>query len=97
MVTADMQKVPIQPSPADRRCAPRFAYRTKLQFISADGVVSGVVKDLSPDGIFVEIDEPFAIGEQLNLNFFLRSSKHPMSLTVEVVRNEPGGIGLKFV
>ena len=97
MLTTDMQQPPIQPLPADRRSAPRFAYRTSLQFVNSGGMVCGVVKNLSPDGLFVEIDEPFCIGTRLDLNFILRSSKHPVSLTVEVVRKAPGGFGLKFV
>ena len=81
----------------DRRSAPRFSYVTNLQFLTRTGTVPGIVRNVSTEGLFVEVEAPYSIGKRLNLNFILRSSKYPMNMTGEVVRKTAGGIGLKFV
>ena len=81
----------------ERRREPRFIYSTCARFPAAGGSIPGVVRNVSPDGLFVEIADNYTMGERLDIEFTLRSSRHIMNLTGEVVRKTPTGIGMKFL
>ncbi len=56
----------------------------------------GLVKNISPHGVFVEYVQGLLIGEKLRITFVLPTGQ-PWKSEAEVVHVTPQGCGLKFV
>lgn len=81
-------------TPVERRQFIRRKYRGSIEIEWGSTVLMGVVRDIGPRGLFVEITPPLWIGA----TFRARLNLHPaLSLDCTVVRVEPGtGIGVMF-
>ena len=91
MTTQPLEEAPTR---IERRHAPRKKYRTNIEIEWGSVVLNGVVRDIGPRGLFVELNPPLWVGAafraRLNLNPVL-----PLDCTV--VRVEPGmGVGVVF-
>ena len=82
--------------PERRRCL-RTPYRTPVRYSNALLNGSGLVKDISPYGMFMETRIPPNIGDQIRIAFLLRNSRHPMDIEGEIARQAQSGVGVKFL
>ena len=57
----------------------------------------GFIKNLSPDGVFIEIPENLDIGETIVMTFKDPFFKNQIKTSGEVVWNRQGGFGIKFI
>lgn len=52
--------------------------------------------DISIGGVFIETNEKFTVGQNINLNFSLPNLKKPFKLTGTIAWGSPRGFGVKF-
>jgi len=57
---------------------------------------NGLILDINSFGAYIDTNEPFPIGEEINLNFFNPFSHKNMQLDGEVVWSNTYGIGVSF-
>lgn len=80
-----------------RRKYPRKAYFMEVNFATPDRVISGYIRNISSDGMFVETREPFSIGQHVTLTFKLPNSMAHVKVNGEIVRVSSEGFGVKFL
>jgi len=81
----------------ERRRSLRTPYLTPVRYFNALLNGSGVVKDISSYGMFMETAVPPDVGDQIRIAFMLRNSRHPMDIDGEVARKVQSGVGVKFL
>jgi Tfp pilus assembly protein PilZ len=64
---------------------------------SIRGDTSGMVMNISSDGMFIQTETLFMIGEMVDLSFTYRSTQWTLSLKTMVVRTAPGSIGIRIL
>jgi Tfp pilus assembly protein PilZ len=79
-----------------RRKYPRKTYFMEVNFATPDRVISGYIKNISSDGMFVETREPFSVGQPITLTFKLPNSVEHIKINGEIVRVSSKGFGVKF-
>ena len=79
-----------------RRKYPRKTYFMEVIFATPDRVISGYIKNISSDGMFVETREPFSVGQLVTLTFKLPNSLEHIKINGEIVRVSSNGFGVKF-
>lgn len=82
--------------PERRRCL-RTPYTTPVRYSSASLNGSGLVKDISSYGMFMETRVLPDVGDQIRIAFMLRNSRHPMDIDGEIARKVQSGVGVKFL
>lgn len=96
------RKVSRNPGPAalaavERRQAPRCIYCTAVLLRSVRGDASGMVMNISADGMLIQTETLFLKGEMLDLSFTYRSTQWTLALKTIVVRTAPGAIGIRIL
>ena len=82
---------------AERRQTPRCRYCTAVILRSIRGDTSGMVMNISSDGMLIQTDTLFVEGEMVDLSFTYRSTQWTLSLKTIVVRTAPGAIGIRIL
>jgi uncharacterized protein (TIGR02266 family) len=92
----------------NKRALPRIDLEVKVDAASdSGGAHTGSTINISAGGVFVAMEPPISLGEQLKLELTLPDSKRPISLDSKVRwvrrrrvagrRDRPAGMGLQFV
>jgi len=81
----------------ERRRSLRTPYRTPVRYASASLNGSGLVKDISSYGMFMETPFSPNVGDQIRIAFLLRNSRHAMNIEGEITRKVQSGVGVKFI
>ena len=81
----------------ERRRSLRTPYLTPVRYSNATLKGSGLVKDISSYGMFMETRLPPNVGDQIRIAFMLRNSRHPMDIEGEIARKVKSGVGVKFL
>ncbi|MFO7494059.1 MAG: PilZ domain-containing protein [Desulfobacterales bacterium] len=79
-----------QRSHARRRCQIDVDYDTR------DGSFRNTIKDISIGGAFIETQEAFAIGQEIDLYLTSPINQVSCMVTATVARRDQNGIGIKF-
>jgi len=58
--------------------------------------ITGLIKNISLGGMFIETNNEFFIGNHLDLSFKIPDNEYPIEAKGKVVRNNFSGIGVKF-
>jgi len=82
--------------PEDLRAIHRIPVRLRVSQRGQSAPL-GRTRDLSLQGVFVETDAPFGVGAVIPLSLELVPDEAPLALMAEVVRQSPGGMGLRFI
>jgi hypothetical protein len=77
-------------SHARRRCQIDVDYDTR------DGSFRNTIKDISIGGVFIETQEAFAIGQEIDLYLTSPINQVSCMVTGKVVRRDQNGIGIEF-
>ena len=56
----------------------------------------GSMKNISIEGVFIEIDRRFRIGQKVTVRFNSSRDNRPIIMRGEVVRNNHIGVGVRF-
>jgi PilZ domain-containing protein len=78
---------------AERRWAPRYAFRTALEIEWGSAVLRGITRDISSNGMFIESSDTLWIGAGFSARLVVDSN--PVKIDCFVKRVEPGrGMGV---
>ena len=75
---------------------PRRPYVTKIIFASKSRFYEGLVKNISRKGVFIEIQQPFSIGQELTMVVPLVGKPRGIKVKGKVIWSSPKGFGLEF-
>lgn len=81
----------------ERRHALRMPYHSPVNYTNTSVNGAGTVKDISSGGMFMETPFPLTVGDQINIAFQLRNSKHPMNVDGKIARCTHTGVGVMFL
>ncbi len=81
----------------ERRRSPRLRYKTTARLANGEESWESAVLDISAEGMFLETSPQFTVGEQVNIEFRLRHSRHAVTMSVEIKRIDPEGVGVKIL
>ena len=80
-----------------KRSEPRKVYNKETVFDFENYIYTGTIIDISTNGVFIETPESFKIGQMIMVNIPDTHDEGYVRLAGEIVRIEPGGIGVKFI
>ena len=79
----------------DMRKHPRSHCNQSVCFYSQNQQLRGVVKNICPNGLFIETHEVLLVGQIIEMTVTCRKTAKPKLLTGEIVRSDPAGIGIR--
>jgi hypothetical protein len=82
---------------AERRRHNRLNYATSAAIASPEVAMVGLVRNISPSGLFVELPPQFTPGEPVSIQFRLRHSRHLMDLQGEIAHTTSQGLGIRII
>jgi hypothetical protein len=82
---------------ANNRRHRRLRYAADIIFGTQHGSFRGLLRDLSRSGAFIETDGAVPVGAKVLATIPFRKKIGWVSVAGRVVRNNDGGIGLKFL
>lgn len=89
-------------SGADRRRFERAEVVVQIEYSTIDDLFSEFTRDINEGGLFIETEDPLALGTIVDLQFLLPGSSDPIKAAAEIVRlsdgsdGEPVGMAVEF-
>ena len=80
----------------DQRKHARKRYSKRILFSSRNKILSGITKDISPSGVFIETHNRLDVGQTVTLVVPLKNNIKAKILS-EVIWDSPDGFGVKFL
>lgn len=74
----------------------RENYFTDVVFATRGRAFKGFIKNISADGVFVETNQKFSVGQSITLSFALPNSGKHIRITGDIARTLPWGFGVRF-
>ncbi|MGD8242667.1 MAG: PilZ domain-containing protein [Desulfobacterales bacterium] len=81
----------------ERRQSERLNYRTTARLANGEATWESDVLNISAEGMFLATRPQFTIGDQVEIEFRLRHSRHAISMSVEIKRIEDEGVGVRIL
>jgi len=81
----------------DRRKHPRRPYQKPVFFTGQNKYFEGIIKNISQNGAFIEINNNFSEGQSIRLVIPGTKIDKGMMLKSSIVRKDKDGIGVKFL
>ena len=81
----------------DRRTHPRRYYQKSVLFTGQNKYFEGIIKNISRNGAFIEINDNFSEGQSIRLVIPGTKIDKGVMLRGSIVRNDKNGIGVKFL
>jgi len=75
---------------------PRKPWVIPVEYAAGSQSFKDVIKDISKGGVFIETQEPFAVGQTITMGFRIPKSRKLIQASGEIVRANAMGIGIKF-
>ena len=80
----------------DQRRHSRKRYARSIIFSTQNKILSGITKDISPSGVFIETQHRLKVGQSVTLIVPLKTAKNA-KIKGEVIWAGPEGFGVKFL
>ena len=80
----------------DQRKHARKRYSKRILFSARDKILSGITKDISPAGVFIETHNRLKVGQTITLVVPLKNDRKAKILS-EIIWDSPDGFGVKFL
>ena len=80
----------------DQRKHTRKRYSKRILFSTRNKILSGITKDISPSGVFIETYSLLEVGQTVTLVVPLKNDRKAKILS-EVIWDGPDGFGVKFL
>jgi Tfp pilus assembly protein PilZ len=80
----------------DKRADIRKACDIPINFAMHNRVYSKQIKNISRNGLFIETQGPFIVGDEILMSFHLEGFKKPLKIRGEVAHATRGGVGVEF-
>jgi len=79
-----------------RRKYPRTDYFMDVDFVIDEKAFRGFIRNISAEGMLIESNGPFFVGQKITLAFALPNSRDHARMTGQIVRLSQKGFGVKF-
>jgi hypothetical protein len=83
-------------TPATREEKRKFYYKP-VYFDFENYTYTGMIKDISLTGMFIETEEPFKVGQLIMVNIPDTDAAGYVRVAAEIIRIQPDGIGVRFI
>ena len=80
----------------DERTLPRNLCLIPVNCMVEEQTYEGLILDINSCGAYIHTDEPFPVGQKINLAFFNPFSYKNMQLDGKIIRSSTNGIGVSF-
>lgn len=85
----------------ERRRSPRLPVVVRVEYATVDSLFSEFSQNINEGGVFIETDQPLAVGERVQLSFQLPGSARPIKVAGRVARVategvQAPGMGIEF-
>ena len=80
----------------DQRKHARKRYSKRILFSTQNKILSGITKDISPSGVFIETHHRLEVGQTVTLVVPLKNDKKA-KIQSEIIWDSPAGFGVKFL
>lgn len=87
----------VEEDPEAKRGDIRKSYHKTVYFDFENFTYTGLIRDISTSGMFIETGESFKIGQMIMVNIPDSTDDGYVRLAGEIIRMEPDGIGIKFL
>jgi len=78
------------------RQIPRTACRLRAVCVLDATTFDGTITDISTVGLFIKAERSFPVGKPIRISCRLPGLERPLILNGEIIRSEPGGIGIRL-
>ena len=102
MPRAGARRANAAPPEAERRTASRADLVIRVSYSSVDEIFSEFARNINEGGMFIETDNPHAVGAEVSIHFSLPGCDRPIAASGRVAwvsqggPDEPAGMGLRF-
>ncbi len=102
MPRAGAHRTDAAPQEAERRTAPRTGLVIRVSYSSVDEIFSEFARNINEGGMFIETENPHAVGAEVSIQFSLPGCDRPIAASGRVAwaspggPDEPAGMGLRF-
>lgn len=79
-----------------KRHHPRQRCQIDVDYDTQDGSFKNTIKNISLGGVYIETQEPFTLGQQIELYLTSPINQISCMVTGQVVRRDKNGIGIEF-
>ena len=80
----------------EKRAGIRKACSIPVNFAAYDRVYSKHIKNISPNGLFIETQRPLFVGDEIVLTFRLEGFDKPFKVRGEIAHATRSGVGVEF-
>ena len=81
----------------DQRGHMRKSLATTISFSAAKRFYSGISRDISNNGMFIQTKGDFMVGQVIDLSMPFANQNKPIQSQASIVRVSSGGIGVEFI
>jgi len=80
----------------EKRLGIRKSCTIPINFAAYDRVYSNHIKNISPNGLFIETQRPLLVGDEIIMTFRLEGLDKPLKLRGEIAHATRIGVGVEF-
>jgi Tfp pilus assembly protein PilZ len=85
-----------QPKHQERRRYKRVPCSLPVEFVYKEWSYKATISDISLSGIFIQTENPFSVGDEVDIAFYSQTLEKGCRIPGEVVRRAPNGIGVEL-
>lgn len=85
-----------QPKHQERRRYKRVPCSLPVEFVYKEWSYKATIKDISLSGIFIQTENPFSVGDEVDIAFYSQTLEKGCRIPGEVVRRATNGIGVEL-
>jgi Tfp pilus assembly protein PilZ len=80
----------------EKRVNARKPCNIPLSYAAYDRVYSAEIKNISPNGLFIETRKPLMVGDEIIMTFSLEGFDKPLKIKGEIAHATRTGVGVEF-
>lgn len=85
-----------KPKQNERRRYKRVPCALPVEFVYKEWSYKAVISNISLSGIFIQTENPFSLGDEMDIAFYSQTLEKGCTITGEVVRRATNGIGIEL-
>ncbi len=91
-----LEEIAAETGNGDKRKNPRKDCLINVNMMLQGPRYNSYILDINQYGAYIETNEAFSVGQEMNLTFASPNSRQPLNITGEVIRKDDHGVGVKF-
>jgi len=85
-----------KPKQSERRRYKRVSCALPVEFVYKEWSYKAVISNISLSGIFIQTENPFSVGDEMDIAFYSQTLEKGCNIPGEVVRRATNGIGIEL-